>query len=422
MLSSRFSFGFLQPAKTAMRTSAPARFLNIHEYQGKILMNRFGVNTQYGSHAASESEAKTVAEDVLSKYPGTELVIKAQVHAGGRGKGTFVDGFKSGVHFSFQADEAATLASKMLGNSLVTKQTGEDGQYCSNVLVLKSIDIESEKYFAIVMDRESQCPVMMASPDGGMDIEAVAEATPERIFTEKIDLTKGVQQEQTDRLAVSLGFEGEQAAVASEQMQNLYKMFMDVDATQVEINPMATTPDGEVICVDAKINFDDNAFFRQKEVFGWGDPTQEDPRDVAAEKAGVNYIGLDGNIACMVNGAGLAMATMDIIKMSGGEPANFLDLGGGATEQVVTDAFEILTGDENVQGILVNVFGGIVRCDVIAEGIINAAKAINIQVPLVVRLEGTNSTEGMRLLDESGLDLITAANLDDAAKKIVAAV
>jgi succinyl-CoA synthetase beta subunit len=312
----------------------------------------------------------------------------------------------------------------MLGEHLVTHQTTADGQYCSKVAVLKSIPQEGmrETYFAIVMDRDSQCPVMMASPDGGMNIEEVAEKTPERITHEKVDLAKGLQPEQTMRLANFLGFEGAKAEDAAKQMEGLYNMFIDVDATQVEINPLAETCDGEIICVDAKVNFDDNAFFRQKEIFSWGDDTQEDPRDVAANKAGVNYIGLDGNSACRVNGAGLAMATMDIIKMNGGEPANFLDLGGGVTEEICVDAFKILTGDPTVKGILINVFGGIVRCDVIAEGIITAAKVCDLSIPLVVRLEGTNSIEGKALLDASDVNLITAVDLDDAARKVIAAV
>eukprot|EP00003_Mantamonas_plastica_P001718 TRINITY_DN1121_c0_g1_i2.p2 TRINITY_DN1121_c0_g1~~TRINITY_DN1121_c0_g1_i2.p2 ORF type:complete len:291 (+),score=135.60 TRINITY_DN1121_c0_g1_i2:633-1505(+) len=289
-------------------------------------------------------------------------------------------------------------------------------------MVSNSVNIEKEYYFALLMDRAHQGPVMVASPAGGMDIEAVAEETPELIFTDPIDIMEGMSQKQADAMAAKLGFEGDNQARASEQMLRLYDLFVGTDATQVEINPLAELDNGEVMCCDAKINFDDNAFFRQQDIFEMRDFNEEDPREVEAAKNDLNYVGLDGNIGCMVNGAGLAMATMDIIQMYGGMPANFLDVGGGATEGQVTEAFKILTNDKNVKGILVNIFGGIVQCNVIADGIVNAAKTVNLQVPLTVRLEGTNVEQGKEILKNSGLPIITADNLDEAAKKSVASI
>jgi succinyl-CoA synthetase beta subunit len=290
-------------------------------------------------------------------------------------------------------------------------------------MIVESIDFTKEYYFAILMDRAFQGPVMVASPQGGMDIEQVAEDTPHLIFKRKIDYLKGVQPEDTKYVAEKLGFTGQDVPKVQEQIERLYKLFVATDAVQVEINPFVQTKAGKVYCVDAKIGFDDNAEFRQKEIqHGYRDTTEEDPREVAASKFGLNYIGMDGNIGCMVNGAGLAMATMDIIKMSKGDPANFLDVGGGATEKQVTEAFKILTADPKVKAILVNIFGGIMKCDIIAEGIVAAAKEVGLKIPLVVRLEGTNVTLGQKILKDSGLPIITANNLDEAAQRAVAAI
>jgi len=349
-------------------------------------------------------------------------VIKAQIHAGGRGKGTFNTGFKGGVQVCKSASDIKRYAKEMLGNTLVTKQTGPQGQLTQKVLVHEGITFDKEYYFAILMDRQHNGPVMVASPFGGMDIEEVAHKSPDKIYTQAIDIVKGIQPEQTKKIAQLLGFKGSALADAQEQMSKLYNLFLSTDATQVEINPLVLASDGKVYCVDAKINFDDNASFRQKKLFDLRDFSMEDKREVAASEYNLNYIGLDGQIGCMVNGAGLAMATLDIIKLHGSSPANFLDVGGGASEKQVEEAFKILTGDPSVKAILVNIFGGIMKCDVIATGIVNAAKKVNLKVPLVVRLEGTNVEKGVQILQKSGIPLVTASNLDDAAIKAVAAV
>jgi len=316
--------------------------------------------------------------------------------------------------------EARNLVEKMLGNTLVTKQTGPHGARVQKIMIAESINLAKELYFAILMDRHSQGPVMVASPSGGVDIEAVAEKTPHLIYKEVIDITKGPQPQQTKHLAEKLGLTGALVGQAQDQMSRLYELFMKSDATQVEVNPLAITPEGKLYCVDAKINFDDNAAFRQKDIFNYRDTSQEDSREVAASKFELNYIGMDGNIGCMVNGAGLAMATMDIIKLHNGTPANFLDVGGGANEKQVTEAFKILDADPQVQAVLVNIFGGIMKCDIIAKGILEACKIVQLRFPLVVRLAGTNVEIGKKLLQESGLNIITADDLDDAAKKAVA--
>jgi succinyl-CoA synthetase beta subunit len=399
----------------------------LHEYQSKILLDKYSVMCQKGDMAETPEEAFKVAEWILKENPKAELVVKAQVHAGGRGKGYFKEtGFEGGVQIVTTAEDCQKMAKEMIGNTLVTKQTGEEGQVCAKVLINEGIDIFSEKYFSILMDRAYGGPVMVASKEGGMDIEDVAETQPEAIHKMAVDIVKGIEPEQVEELAIKLGFEGRQIPRAMEQMKNLYELFIGTDSTQVEINPFAVggVPGFNqdlVYCVDAKLNFDDNAFYRQKECFGMRDVTMEDPRDIRAEDAGLNYIGLDGNIGCMVNGAGLAMATMDVIKLYGGEPANFLDVGGGANAEMVTEAFKILTDDKNVKAIMVNIFGGIMKCDTISEGIIEAAKAVGLPVPLIVRLEGTNVEIGKKMLNESGLNITTADNLDDAAKKAVKA-
>jgi succinyl-CoA synthetase beta subunit len=349
-------------------------------------------------------------------------VIKAQVLAGGRGKGTFDTGFKGGVHLCKTGDEAVKLCEAMLGHRLITKQTPPEGAPVKSVMIAEAINIKQEAYFSILLDRKHLGPVMVASPDGGMDIEAVAEKTPERIFAVPIDIIKGPTVAQTEQLAKDIGFKGAQAVDAATQMRKLYEAFVSTDATQIEINPLALTDTGKVYVADAKLNFDDNAEYRQAGIWKYHDTAEEDPREVEAAKAKLNYVAMDGNIGCMVNGAGLAMATMDIISLYGESPANFLDVGGSANVQQITQAFKIITSDPKVKGILVNIFGGIMRCDVIAQGIIEAAKTLKLQVPLVVRLEGTNVEKGKKMLADSGLRIIPADNLDDAAQKAVKSI
>ncbi len=391
--------------------------MNIHEYQAKALFDKFGVATPSGRAATSPEEAEAAAAAMAPN----QLVVKAQVHAGGRGKGTFKNGFQGGVHLCQTPEEAKELASKMLGEVLVTHQTGEEGKLVRKVLIAQSVDIADEYYFAILMDRERECPVIIASQEGGVDIEEVAATQPEKIFKEAIHPALGFQQYQARKLANQLGFKGAQIRDAAKLFTAMYRLFISCDCSLVEVNPLVLTKDGEVLALDAKFNFDDNALFRHPDIAAMRDPEEEDPREVEASKFDLNYIGLDGNIGCMVNGAGLAMATMDIIKTSGGDPANFLDVGGGASESQVKEAFRLLVSDPNVKAILVNIFGGIMQCDVIAQGIINAAKEIELDVPLVVRLEGTNVEQGRALLKDSGLALITAEDLGDAAVKAVEA-
>jgi succinyl-CoA synthetase beta subunit len=348
-------------------------------------------------------------------------VVKAQIHAGGRGKGTFKNALKGGVHVRKTPEEVREVTAKMLGQILVTRQTGPAGRTVNKVLVAESADIAREIYFAILLDRATAAPLVVASTEGGVEIEAVAAKSPEKIIREAIDPLAGLQPFQARTIAKQLGFESSQLKNASKLFEGLYRTFIAFDCSMVEVNPLVVTTKGEVLALDAKFNFDDNALYRHPEIAALRDVAEEDAREVEASKHGLNYIGLDGNIACLVNGAGLAMATMDIIKFYGGEPANFLDVGGGANEQQVTEAFEILIGDKNVKAILVNIFGGIMKVDVIAQGIINAAKTIKLSVPVVVRLEGTNVERGKQLLKNSGLALITANDLADAAQKAVAA-
>lgn len=382
-------------------------------------MDKYGITTQKWRLVSSLDQAESQAKALSAK----EIVVKAQIHAGGRGKGHFKENnFQGGVKLCKTPAEARDLVGKMLGNHLVTKQTGPEGAQVGKVMLAESIDLAKELYFAILLDRKHQGPVIVASPKGGMDIEAVAEEHPDQIFHEVIDFTKGPQPEQTKRIAEKLGFTGKDVALAQEQMHRLYELFLKSDATMVEVNPFAVTPEGKIYCVDAKINFDDNAAFRQKEIFAYRDTTQEDPREVAAHKFDLNFVGMDGNIGCMVNGAGLAMATMDIIKLHKGTPANFLDVGGGANEKQVTEAFKILDSDPRVKAILVNIFGGIMKCDIIAKGIVAACQQIHLRVPLVVRLAGTNVELGKQILQSSGLNIITADDLDQAAQKAVAAI
>ena len=391
--------------------------MNIHEYQAKELLQKFGVATPRGKVASSPEEAEQIAREIAP----AEIVVKAQIHAGGRGKGTFANGFKGGVHVCKTPEEAREIARKMLGQTLVTHQTGPAGRVVNKVLVAEAAQIAREVYFAILLDRATAAPLIVASTEGGVEIETVAAKSPERIIRESIDPLAGLQPFQTRKLAKELQFESSQLKAASKLFDGLYRTFIGLDCSMVEVNPLVVTPKGEVLALDAKFNFDDNALFRHPEVAAMRDIAEEDPREVEASKHGLNYIGLDGNIACLVNGAGLAMATMDIIKFYGGNPANFLDVGGGATEEQVTEAFKILIMDKKVQAILVNIFGGIMKCDVIAQGIINAAKTVHLSVPLVVRLEGTNVEKGKCMLKESGVALITADDLADAAQKAVEA-
>ena len=391
--------------------------MNIHEYQAKDLFEKFGVPSPKGRMAESPEEAKKIAEEING-----QTVIKAQVHAGGRGKGTFKNGFEGGVHLSDDHEEIHSIATKMLGETLVTHQTGEEGKLVSKVMVAKAVDISKEYYLAILMDRESQSPVIVASTEGGVNIEEVAETTPEKIIRESIHPLAGIQPYEIRKISNNLGLQGDAAKQFGKLLKALFKLFISCDCSLVEINPLVTTPDGEVLALDAKFGFDDNALYRQQEIASMRDTSEEDPREVAASEFGLNYIGLDGNIACLVNGAGLAMATMDIIKHYGGEPANFLDVGGGATEEQVTNAFKIILGDSNVKGILVNIFGGIMDCDVIANGIVNACKQVNLSIPLVVRLEGNNVDAGKQTLSTSGVNLIAADDLSDAAQKAVKAI
>jgi len=403
-------------ASCAVRSGVQRRHLNLHEYQSKELMDTYNIPIQKFVTATTAEQARQGAIDLNVE----EIVMKAQVFAGGRGKGTFSNGFKGGVQLSKDPEAIGDMAGKMLGQHLVTKQTPPGGVPVNTVMVAQALDIDRETYFAILMDRDSNGPVMVGSPDGGVDIEEVAESNPDSILKVPVDIKEGINDEQTAIMVKHLEFEGEQAVQAADCIKKLYKLFIDMDSTQVEINPFAVTPGGEVVCFDAKIGFDENASFRQKDIFAIADTAEDDPREVAAAKIGLNYVGMDGNIGCMVNGAGLAMGTMDIIKLYGGEPANFLDCGGGVTPEGVSAAFEIITSDPQVEAILVNIFGGIVNCATVAEGIIAACKQTDLSLPLVVRLEGTNVDAARELLANSGLPIINAEDLDDAAQKAVA--
>jgi succinyl-CoA synthetase beta subunit len=391
--------------------------MNIHEYQAKELLQKFDVATTRGRVASTLDEAEQIARELGD----VDVVVKAQIHAGGRGKGTFKNGFKGGVQVRRSPDEVRDVVLKMLGQILVTHQTGPAGRKVNKLLVAESADIGREIYFAVLLDRATAAPLIVASTEGGVEIEAVAAKSPEKIIHEPIDPLAGLQPFQTRKLAKQLGFESSQLKSASKLFEGLYRTFVAYDCSMVEVNPLVVTTKGDVLALDAKFNFDDNALYRHPEIAALRDIAEEDPREVEASKHGLNYIGLDGNIACLVNGAGLAMATMDIIKFYGGEPANFLDVGGGATEEQVTEAFKILIADKKVKAILVNIFGGIMKCDIIAQGIINAAKTLKLSVPLVVRLEGTNVEAAKNLIADSGLAVIAADDLADAAQKAVKA-
>ncbi len=385
--------------------------MNIHEYQAKTLLAGFGVAVPRGQVAYTAEEAREAAE----KLGGTTWVVKAQIHAGGRGKG-------GGVRVVKSLDAVAETASAMLGMNLVTHQTGPEGKEVFRVYIEEGCDIARELYLGVLLDRSVGRVAVMASTAGGMDIEEVAAATPEKILRVHVDPATGMKRFHADRLAYGLGLTGKQAVEASTFMLALYRAFMKTDASLIEINPLVVTGAGAVLALDAKTNFDDNALFRHDEIAALRDESEEDPREREAARHDLSYIKLDGNIGCMVNGAGLAMATMDIIKLHGGEPANFLDVGGGASGERVTEAFKLILSDPDVDGVLVNIFGGIMRCDVIAEGVVDAARVVSLEVPLVVRLEGTNVDLGKKILAASGLPIIPADDLSHAAKQIVNAV
>jgi len=384
--------------------------MNIHEYQAKSLLARFGVAVPRGGVAYTPQEAEQVAKD----FGGPVWVVKAQIHAGGRGKG-------GGVKVVKSVDEVRETAAKMIGMTLVTHQTGPEGKEVKRVYIEEGCDIARELYMSFLIDRQTSSVAIMASTEGGMDIEEVAASTPEKITTVTIDPVMGLQAFHARKLAFALKLEGKQVGAAVRLVMALYKAFTESDASLLEINPLVVTGEGAIIPLDAKMNFDDNGLFRHKDIVELRDPDEEDPMELEAAKHELNYIKLDGNIGCMVNGAGLAMATMDIIKLHGSAPANFLDVGGGATKERVTEAFKIILSDPNVEGILVNIFGGIMRCDVIAEGIVAAARDISLAVPLVVRLAGTNVELGKQILADSGLPILSGEDLDDAARKVVKA-
>ena len=385
--------------------------MNIHEYQAKSVLAKYGVAVPTGFVAANEDKIP----DTVGKIKGPVWVVKAQIHAGGRGKG-------GGVKVCKSAEEAIEAARSILGMTLVTPQTGPAGKEVRRVYVEEGCDIARELYLGILIDRATSQVTIMASTEGGMEIEEVAAKSPEKILMVSIDPATGIQPHHARRIAFGLGLEGKQVSSAVKFMAGLYKAFNETDASLIELNPLVVTKDGDVMALDAKMNFDDNALYRRGDIAEMRDESEEDPTEIEAQQHELSYIKLDGNIGCMVNGAGLAMATMDIIKLYGGEPANFLDVGGGATNERVTEAFKIILSDKNVQGILVNIFGGIMRCDTIAEGVVAAAKEVSLNVPLVVRLEGTNVDLGKKILAESGLPIISGEDLADAAEKIVAEV
>ncbi|MEM9097928.1 MAG: ADP-forming succinate--CoA ligase subunit beta [Pseudomonadota bacterium] len=395
--------------------------MNIHEYQAKQILKSYGAPVADGVAVLNAKDAAAA----VAELPGPVWVVKAQIHAGGRGKGTFKEaeaGEKGGVRIAKGEDEAIAFAEQMLGKTLVTHQTGPAGKQVNRVYIEDGAAIASEFYLSLLVDRETSRVSFIASTEGGMDIEEVAAETPEKIVTFSVDPATGIQPLHGRKVAKALGLTGTAFKECTKLVMTLYKMFVETDASLVEINPLILTEDGHVRCLDCKMNFDSNAMYRQKAIMELRDETEEDAKELEASKFDLNYIALDGEIGCMVNGAGLAMATMDIIKLYGSEPANFLDVGGGATKEKVTEAFKIITSDPKVKGILVNIFGGIMRCDVIAEGVIAAVKEVGLTVPLVVRLEGTNVELGKQIINESGLAVIAADNLSDAAEKIVKAV
>src|SRR6266568_3807383 len=387
--------------------------MKIHEYQAKGILKKYGVAVPRGEMAATREEAEILAKNLFGAG-ATGVVVKAQIHAGGRGKG-------GGVKIAKSVPEAGDLAEKMLGMKLVTHQTGPEGRIVRRLLIEESLPIETELYLGVLVDRVEGKPVFMASAAGGMEIEQVAAENPDAILKEYIDPGMGLEPFQARKLAFQVGLKPQQIGQAVQFMTGLYKAFEDTDASLLEINPFITTTDGRLFALDAKINFDDNALFRHPDIRELRDVAEEDPLEVEASKYGLNYIKLDGNVGCMVNGAGLAMATMDLVKLAGGEPANFLDVGGGANEEQVKNAFRIILSDKNVKGVLINIFGGIMRCDIIAKGVVAAVREMGLSTPVVVRLEGTNVDEGKKILRESGLKITPADGLADGAKKAVQA-
>ncbi|KEG12802.1 succinyl-CoA ligase [Trypanosoma grayi] len=390
------------------------RFFNIHEFQSKAILKEGGCKTEFGIACRTIDEV----EAALGKIKTDRKVVKSQILAGGRGMGTFKDGFKGGVHVCKDANEALACAKKMLNNTLVTKQTGPNGQTVGMLYVTEAVTgIKRELYLALLLDRKTASPMFIGSAEGGMGIEELAKTSPEKIKRMRINVQEGINHENCIAFAHELGFTGRAAENAAEQVKALYNIGKSKDCTQVEINPLVELENGDVMCIDAKLSFDDNAEFRQKDIFALADSTQIDHKEVLAKKHDLNYIALDGNVGCLVNGAGLAMATMDLISLGGSKPANFLDVGGSATKEQIIAAFQIITGDERVRSILVNIFGGIMRCDVIAEGIVAASKQLEGRnVPVVVRLSGSKEEEGKRILKESGLPLHPARDFEEAAK------
>ena len=389
--------------------------MNIHEYQAKALFEKFGVAVPKGTTATSPEAFVTA----LAALPEGPTMVKSQIHAGGRGKGTFTNGFKGGVKFCKTKADALAMASNMLGQTLVTAQTGPAGRKVQTIYFTVASDIKKEYYLAILLDRATSRPVIVASTEGGMDIETVAHDTPEKLFKVLIDPAYGIADFQIRDLISKLGLAGAEAKNAAKLIRNLYTMYWETDAAMVEVNPLITTPTGDVLALDAKVSFDSNALYRHPEIVALRDLNEEDPKEIEASKYSLSYIALDGNIACLVNGAGLAMSTMDIIQHFGGTPANFLDVGGGASKDQVIAAFKIILGDPNVKGILVNIFGGIMDCNVIATGIVEAVKEVGLKLPLVVRLEGNNVVAGKATLAASGLALVSGDTMADAAQKIV---
>ena len=394
--------------------------MNIHEYQGKAILKSFGVAVSAGAPALSVDEAIAAAKTL----PGPVYVVKSQIHAGGRGKGKFKElpaDAKGGVRLAKSVDEVAAHAREMLGRTLVTVQTGPAGKQVNRLYIEDGSDIAKEFYLSMLVDRETSRVAFVVSTEGGMDIEKVAHDTPEKIVTFSVDPSTGAMPHHGRKVAQTLGLTGDLAKQAEKLVSQLYRAFVETDMAMLEINPLVVTKQGELRCLDAKINFDSNALYRHQDLLKLRDLTEEDAKEIEASKYDLNYIALEGTIGCMVNGAGLAMATMDIIKLYGANPANFLDVGGGATKEKVAAAFKIITSDPNVKGILVNIFGGIMRCDVVAEGVVAAVREVGLAVPLVVRLEGTNVELGKKIINESGLNVVPADDLDDAAQKIVAA-
>ena len=389
--------------------------MNIHEYQAKALFEKFGVPVPKGVAAKSAAEF----ESALAQLPDAPVVVKSQIHAGGRGKGTFTDGYKGGVKFAKTKADALDYANKMFNNTLVTIQTGPAGRKVQTIYFTQACDIKKEYYLAILLDRATSKPVIVASTEGGVDIETVAHETPEKLFKIFVDPAYGLADFQVRELVFKLGFNAAEAKNAAKLIRGLYTFFWETDAAMVEVNPLITTPDDKVLALDAKVSFDSNALYRHPEIVALRDLAEEDHKEIEASKFGLSYIALDGNIACLVNGAGLAMSTMDIIKHYGGNPANFLDVGGGASKDQVIAAFKIILGDTNVKGIFVNIFGGIMDCNVIATGIVEAVKEVGLKLPLVVRLEGNNVATGKATLAASGLSLVSGDTMADAAQKIV---